>query len=442
MLTLFYNFLLILLAFIAFPKMFYEFLRSGKYGNSFKKRLGKDFPHIDKNERPLVWIHAVSMGETQAIVSLAKTIKERHPKALLLISSITETGHAEAKKSIPYADYHVYLPFDISFLICPIIKQIKPDLVLLCENDLWLNFLKSCKANGATLAVINGKLSERSLSRLKRFPFFAKRLFAPIDMFCLQSNRYKERFLQAGVLPNKIEVTGNMKLDTHLSRLPTEEIISWKDKLKIEKETSLIVAGSTHAPEEKLLLEAFKQLWEKFPNLKLILVPRHPERFNEVASLLKSQNIPSVRYTQLDNVTGREKVILMDAMGLLRTCYQLADIAFVGGSLTTKVGGHNILEPSYYGKPVIFGPHMFKQVDLVEHIHEFKAGLQVPPQKLSETIKHLLESKETALAVGNAGLSLIASVEGATERTYNKISCFFAKNNRKGCVKRQSSCTI
>lgn len=425
MFAFFYDLLLFFLALCVLPKFLYQRFKFGKYRSSLKQRFGIGFPLFDKSSKRLIWIHAVSMGETKAVAPLAKMIKEAHPNSILMISSITETGHNEAQKSMPFADYHVYLPFDFSWILRPIIKKLKPDFVILCETDFWYNFMSLSKENGAVIALVNGKLSEKSLKRFNSVPFFTKRLFSLIDHFCLQSERYKERLLNLGVPQEKIEVTGNIKLDGNCAHLSDQELKEWQDKLKISSKAKVIVAGSTHHPEEGILIDTVQSLWKKDPNLKLILVPRHPERFSAVAELLQSRKVPFVKYSEIGKASGRENVLLIDAMGMLRTCYQLASIAFVGGSLTSKVGGHNILEPSWYGKPVVFGPFMHTQLDLVDVIKEYDAGIQAPSEKLEETFLSLLESKETSQKIGKAGLTLVSAMQGATERTFKSLENYF-----------------
>lgn len=392
----------------------------GKYRTSFKRRFGISFPYIQKGAKKLIWIHAVSMGETKAVLPLAKSLKEEFSDALFLISSVTETGHAEAKKSFSFFDFHVYLPFDFSWIIGPIIKRVKPDLIIISENDLWYHFLSEAKKNGAKIAVVNGKLSERSLKRFSVFSFFAKKLFSLIDLYCLQSDRYKERFLKLNIPEEKLVVTGNLKLDAKVKGLSLEELQNARQTLKIKEGGVAIVAGSTHPLEEELLIRSLLPLWSKFSNLKLLLVPRHPERFNAVASLLKTMQIPFCRFSEIEKAQGDEKVLLIDAMGVLLTCYQIGDIAIVGGSFVPKIGGHNILEPAQFGKPVLFGPFMHSQQDFVDLIHEFKAGLQINESQLTQILINLIEKKDQQEMMGKAGIALLNAMRGANERT---LSC-------------------
>ena len=414
-----YEISLYLIILILMPKMIYLTIFRGKYRKSLGQRFGRGFPRISKGDRKLVWIHAVSVGETKAIAPLAKKIKQEFDNPILLISNITETGHAEAQRSIPGADYHVYLPLDLSWIIRPIIKRVRPDLVILSETDLWFNFLRSVKETGATTVLVNGKLSNKSMKRYTIFRWFSRSLFSLIDLFCIQSQHYLERFKMVGISEDKIHVTGNLKFDGNVQKMSKGEVISWKQKLGIEKKDPVLVIGSTHDPEEKIMLDILPDIWSQFPALKVILVPRHPERFDIVANFLRQRHIPFVRYSQLDNPSA--KVILMDAMGILQKCYQLADIAIVCGSYTPKVGGHNILEPSWYGVPVLFGPYMHTQPELVELVIESGAGIQVAQQELKPTILRFLTHPQQRLELGVSAIKLVSTLHGATDRTWEII---------------------
>lgn len=418
---IFYEIALWILTLVAIPKLAYQRWKYGKYQHSLAQRFGRDFPQIDKKERPLVWIHAVSVGETKAVAVLAKKLKQELPNPILLISSTTETGHAEALRSLSFADYHVYMPLDFNRVVRPIIKRVRPDLVVLCETDFWYNFLQSCKAVGAKIAVVNGKLSVASLERFRRFHFFSRRLFSLIDLFCVQNALYQKRFEQVGVPTEKIVVTGNMKFDEEYPQLSAEDLIRWRDLLGIAKEDKVLVIGSTHSPEEDLLLEELAHVWQRCPKLKVLIVPRHPERFNEVANLLAKKNIPFVRLSSINSKVGKEMVILVDAMGVLRKCYQLADLAIVAGSYTPKVGGHNIIEPCWFGVPVLFGPHMHTQLELVELVAEYKAGLQVPLEELSGVIISCLTTPSQHAALGEGGKRLVQDLRGATGKTWKAM---------------------
>ena len=393
-----------------------------KYKNNFRKRLGKDFPHISKNDRQLIWIHAVSLGETKAVAPLVKKLKALPHPPLILLSTTTETGHAEGLKNAPLADYHIFLPFDFSYVIGPIVTQVKPDFVILTETDFWYNFQTAAKKVGAQLLVINGKLSERSFYRYKKFSFLINKLLYPIDHFYLQGEAYKKRFAALGISLAKLTVTGNIKLDTPIETCDTDAL---KKELGLSSQPVLTL-GSTHDPEEKTWMDALKQLWLDFPQLKVLLVPRHPERFDTVASLLDSVDVPYSRWS-LGGSFQNTSVILVDMMGVLRHCYQISDIAFVGGSLTSKVGGHNILEPGFYGKPVLFGPYMHTQPDLLELVRTYQSGLQITPEEIIPTMNALLSNPERATTLGAAGITLAADSRGALDKTYHALFSLLQK---------------
>lgn len=419
---LIYEFILCLLAFIMLPRILYQHFFQGKYRNSFLQRFGLKIPSINKEGRPLVWIHAVSLGETKAVAALGKLIKKQLNNPIIIVSSITETGHNEARRSLPFADFYIYLPLDFTWIIKPIVRRLSPDLVILTETDFWYNFLKSAKECKADIVVVNGKMSIRSLQRFQMLPWFSTELFASVDHFCVQNKAYAERFAQMGVPVSKITVTGNLKFDDESPKFTETELKEWKERLGIKQNNKVLVIGSTHDPEEKLLMNVLENIWLQFPNLKVILVPRHPERFNEVATLLRSFNISFIRFTDINRKTGEEKVILVDAMGILKSCYQLADMAIIGGSYTLKVGGHNIIEPCWYGVPVIFGPHMQTQPELVKLVKDYQAGLQVEEKELTQTLLTCLQDPAKCTSLGQGGLELMADMKGSTVRTWNSIS--------------------
>jgi 3-deoxy-D-manno-octulosonic-acid transferase len=414
-----YNVALGLLALFSLPKILYQMTVHKKYRGSIKARFGLNLSLPRKNSSGLFWIHAVSVGEIKAIAPVAKLLKERYPHTRFIISSITETGHLEAKRSIPFADNFIFLPFDFSWIIRKLMDQIKPDLVLFSESDFWYHFIHYAKAQGAVVAVANGKISERSCNRFKRFPLFAKRLFSNMDLICSQNELYKDRFEQVGISKDKIISTGNLKFDAEYPRMSKAEINVWKQRLNITSDDFVFVIGSTHNPEEELFLKILKRLWIKHPHLKVLIAPRHPERFDAVAELLDRNKVIFSRLTK--GVSNNAQVLLIDTMGQLKTCYQLADLALVAGSYVTHVGGHNILEPCGYGVPVLFGPYMQSQPDLLNLVLDAKAGMQVPLELLEGSISSLIKNPERGKIIGEAGLQLIAQNQGASKRTFEAI---------------------
>ena len=390
-----------------------------KYRASLPARLGRVFPDLPERSGRKIWVHAVSVGETKAIAPLIRKLREEEPDAVILISNVTETGHQEAKRSIPEADGYTFLPFDYRGIVRKVLDRFTPDLVLLCETDIWYEFLSQCKERGAEIVLVNGKLSTRSQRRLARVPWIAKQLYQPIDRMLVQAEVYRRRFARIGVPRDKLQVTGNLKFDGEYPVLSDEEKVDFRKRLGLSDEDLVLVLGSTHAPEERQLLKALKGLWDTYPQLKILLVPRHPERFDALADYLRNeQHLPFSRYSILDRSPRRaKKIVLVDAMGVLLKCYQVSDVAIVCGSFTSKVGGHNILEPCQYGVPTLFGPHMHAQPDLCESALAARAAEQVELATVADAVKRLLADEQGASELGAAGSRFALSQQGATERS-------------------------
>jgi 3-deoxy-D-manno-octulosonic-acid transferase len=413
MLRLLYDFALLLYTIICLPKFVWESIRYRKHRKSFLEKLGFNMPVFTlPSDGPRIWVHSISMGETKAVAPLVEQIRKQMPNASLVVSTTTETGLSEAKRSMPDLDHYFYLPLDFSWTMKRLTRRIKPDLLILVESDFWYNLVSYNKK----VVLVNGKISETSQSRFKLFSFFTKALFSQFDLFCLQSQRFASRFENLGVAPSKIVVTGNLKFDQPFPHLDIER---WRSDLGISKTDKVITLGSTHDPEEDQLISAIEPLFDQFQTLKILLVPRHPERFAAVAALLDKKKIHYAKFSDHLPKQGNERIILIDAMGVLSACYQLSNIAIVGGSYVSHVGGHNIFEPAALGIPVLFGPHMETQKDLVDVVIHGGAGKQVSLSSLTSTLEQML--KTPPLEMKKAGLKLAEEVQGATQRTWKSL---------------------
>jgi 3-deoxy-D-manno-octulosonic-acid transferase len=419
MLKLLYNVALLFYALAYLPKFLWEAIRHRKHRKSFLEKLGFKVPIFSlPSDNFKIWVHSVSMGETKAVAPLVAKLREQFPQSSIVISTTTETGLGEAKRSMPGLDNYFYLPLDFSWSIKRLVQRIKPDLLILVESDFWYNLVRQNK----NVVLVNGKISETSLARFRFFSFFSKRLFAEFDLFCVQSQRYGDRFKSLGIDPSKIVVTGNLKFD---QPFPHIDIPRWKKDLGIAPEDRVITLGSTHDPEEDQLIEALQPLLKDFSTLKILLVPRHPERFVSVASLLEKKGIPFARFSDHLPKHGNERVILVDAMGILSACYQLSELAIVGGSLVSHVGGHNIFEPAALGIPVLFGPHMESQKDLVDIVVQGGAGKQVALDEICAAVRTMLIRPPEEMK--QAGYKLASEVHGSTERTCQALQQFLPK---------------
>ncbi len=418
MLRFIYDLALLLHTIVSLPKFIWQAIRYRKHRKSFSEKLGFNMPVFTlPADGPRIWVHSISMGETKAVAPLVGQIRQQMPGASIVISTTTETGLAEAKRSMPELDHYFYLPLDFSWTMRRLTKRINPDLLILVESDFWFNLVSYNKK----VVLVNGKISETSQSRFKLFSFFTKALFSQFDLLCLQSQRFASRFENLGVAPSKIVVTGNLKFDQPFPHLDIER---WRTDLGISPTDKVITLGSTHDPEEDQLISAIEPLFDQFQNLKILLVPRHPERFAAVAALLDKKKIHYAKFSDHFPKQGNERIILIDAMGILSACYQLSDIAIVGGSYVSHVGGHNIFEPAALGIPVLFGPHMETQRDLVDVVVHGGAGKQVPLESLTFTLEQML--KTPPLEMKQAGLKLAEEVQGATGRTWKSIKSFLS----------------
>ena len=385
MFSFFYNICLFLIGFCAIPKLLFSW---SKYKGSILYRLGLKTPNLQlSSERSTIWVHAVSAGETKAAIPLVHELQSAFPHAQIVISNTTYTGHIQAKKSIPQANAHIFLPLDFSWIMRRLVKQISPNMLLLIESDFWFHLVEQVKKNQGKVVLANGKISERSYKRFQFFFYFAKKIFSQFDLLLVQNDIYAKRF-SSFVHATKIHITGNVKWDIQ------PELLSLSQKKEIKKQLKLmgktLIIASTHSPEEKWLLEKMDILWQLFPTLKVLIAPRHPERFANVSSLLQKKNYPYVHLSNPSQITGEEQIILIDQMGQLTKLYQIADLAIVGGSFVSHIGGHNIFEPVSVGTPVLFGPHMHGQKDLQQHILQAQTGIEVTLDKLVETLTQLL----------------------------------------------------
>ncbi|HSX03431.1 MAG TPA: 3-deoxy-D-manno-octulosonic acid transferase [Rhabdochlamydiaceae bacterium] len=422
--SFFYNLALFILGLAAAPKLLWNLVKKGKYRSSLRARFGFNLPKIPSEKKgPVIWLHAISVGESKAIAPLFQAIAKKIPHATIFISSITETGHEEAKRCLKGADGYFFLPLDFSWVIKKTMKQLRPDFLILAEGDFWYELLKQTKKRGGKCLLVNGKISERSSQRFIKASFFSKRLFSLLDALCVQSFRYAERFISLGIEKQKISITGNLKLDANPPLLTIEEKNRLRKELQIASEDRVIVIGSTHTGEEELLLKALKPLWQTIPQLKILIAPRHPERFSTIAEYLSALGYPVISYTKRAHQKD-EKVMIIDTMGLLQSLYQLADVAIVAGSFVEGIGGHNIFEPIQFGIPTLFGEHMESQLDLVNLVRDCKAGIQVSHSNLLNTILELLQNPGKHAQLAAAAAQSAREARGATGRTLQILESY------------------
>ncbi len=418
-----YNIIFFIVSIIYLP----IYLLRRKFHSGFWQRLGFLPKDLELN-RP-IWIHAVSVGEVMAIRELVDGLRLTYPNKNLVISTVTATGNKIAKNITKERDFVIYLPLDFSFIIRKVIDKINPSLFIIAETEIWPNLISYLYKKNIPVIVLNGRISDKSFKGYLIIKFLLKSLLNKISMFCVQTNRDCQRLIALGVLSTKIKVTGNMKFDT--TDYTDKKIMDYTDyrqKLGLVSDNRLLVAGSTHPGEEKIILNIYKELLIKISSLRLLIAPRHPERSKEIEKIAIKYGFNPQRISQLTIPSAAEgqankgqTIFILDTIGQLMNYYAIADIVFVGGSLVKK-GGHNILEPAVLGKPILFGPDMFNFSDIADLFIAAKAALLVYNQEeLKVKIKELLIDKTLALNLGQKAKELISKNRGSTERNINLI---------------------
>lgn len=372
-------------------------------------------PNTSKvQSEPSIWIHAVSVGEVISTYSLVKELKEFRSETQIFISTVTDTGYKIAKERLSEFAKIIYAPLDIPLFINRTINFFNPFLLIIMETEIWPNLIRETKKRGIPILLVNGRISEKSYNGYRRLRFLMKGVFKDFDQFCMQNDIYSERIRSLGVDPVKVHVTGNLKFDLSPSIKPVE----WTKLIK----GRVIVAGSTHNPEEEIILNAYIKLLIDFPELILILAPRHPERFRDVEELVQSK---SLRYIKRSDFSGDSQVvtgpmvIILDVIGELAYTYSLCEIAIIGGSFIHH-GGQNPLEPAYWKKAIICGESM-ENFPFIEEFFKNNAAIKTNKDNLYDDIYRLLNSSQLLSTMGMNAFNLYQKNRGATERTLNII---------------------
>jgi len=401
------------------PWLIWRAVSTGRYRRGLAaKLLGR--VHVPNPRRqPVAWFHAVSVGEVNLLGTLVPAFRKRHPDWLVVVSSTTDTGLAEAGRR--FADLAVIpWPFDFSWAVATALKAVNPSIVVLTESEMWPNFLAAAHGRGVPVCVVNARMSPRSFARLRRFGALARRLlFAKVTRFALQEEEYAARFGELGVPADKLVVTGSIKYDGALQERHTPKTRELAGLLGIHGDELVWLAGSTHAPEESIVLSVFARLHGRFPFLRLILVPRHPDRFEEVERLVEQSGLPFARRSQITQPLGEMPlVVLLDSMGELGAAWGLADIGFTGGSLDGRRGGQSMIEPAGYGVPCLFGPHIWNFRDAARRIVEVGGAVRVDDAAALEVeLGQLVADRSRRERMGTLARQLVLRQQGATGRT-------------------------
>lgn len=374
---------------------------------------------------PVIWIHAVSVGEVLAVAGLASQMRKAFPRHRLFVSTTTDTGQDLARKRFGPQNVF-YFPIDFGFAIRPYLRGLQPELVVLAETEFWPNFLRLVQANGARIAVVNARISNRSWPRYQRFRWALQKMLAQVDLFLAQTEMDGERLESIGAQKDRIHITGNLKFDVNLPS-PPAIVESLRRSFAAEGAGPVLVCGSTVEDEEAPLLKAFENVRVSHPHAVMILAPRHPERFDTVAILIQRMGIRFQRRSQWQGEPLGGGVFLVDTIGELAALYALGDVAFVGGSLVPR-GGHNIIEPAQHGVAIVTGNHTENFRDIVGLFQSRDAVRIVSLSELPLTLMHLLENDAERRALGRRAKETILSQMGATDRTLDALKSLLAEN--------------
>ena len=430
--------LLYSLAFIAMLPVF--LLNREKYLQGLSERFGR-LPEFRKDERPVIWVHCVSVGEANAARPLIKSLREEYPGYRIVISTVTKTGQDLCRKLYSEdAELIFYFPFDWKFSVSRALRAIRPNLVLVLETEIWFNFFRESRKRGITLAIVNGRVSDKSARRYSRIPKTIGRVLHYPNLVLAQSERDAERFHELGVKSRKIVVTGNLKFDQDPASGDKKKTAYFRERFSVDGASPVIVAASTHSPEEKWLLQALGELrgTEDGARTRLFIAPRHPERFDEVAETIEESGFSFARRTEaLDLSDGEVPVVLLDSIGELRSAYPLADVVFTGGSLIPH-GGQNVLEPAMEAKAVVTGPYMMNFRAIAEEFERERAFVQLDqlpdeeiPGALARAFQELIADREERDEIGRRALAIVQKNRGAAERTLEALRPSLEVNRKR-----------
>lgn len=423
-----YSLLLTVGFILLLPKFAIDALRTRKYVTGLGQRLG-NLPAMLPRNHPVIWIHCVSVGETEAARPLVTALLDRLPSHRLVVSTTTVTGQRVARNAFGKEAAAVfYFPIDWAWTVRRVLRVLQPAAVLIMETELWPHLLRECRARTIPVALVNGRISETSFRRYRLIHSFMRRVLNDLSVALMQSERDADRIRELGLAPDRVLMSGNLKFDSSEDATDGAVSFSLRTRFGLDGTKPLIVAGSTHGPEELVVIEAFKQLRNLQPGARLLIAPRHPERFSEVAVLLEGSGLKwarrSAAQTPKDAVSD---VILLDTVGELRAVYSLATVAFVGGSIAAH-GGHNLLEPASLGVAVVTGAHTENFAAITKALVEQDAVVQLPevetsqaPTDLAAVLGRLLADEGRRRAIGRRALTVCNQNRGATERTLEVI---------------------
>jgi 3-deoxy-D-manno-octulosonic-acid transferase len=431
-----YSTLLALGFVLSLPYWLLQAVRQGKYRVGLAGRLGRVPGRLMRTPgQPVIWVHAVSVGEALAVSGLVAKMKRRWPQYRVLVSTTTDAGQKLARRRFG-EDNVFYFPLDFAFAVRPYLHALRPKLIVIAETEFWPNFLRLAQQSGARVAVVNARISDRSWRGYRRWRFFLARILSSVSVFLSQTEEDRQRLITIGADGGRVRVSGNLKFD---APLPPEPAVVGRLRtgLQQEKAGPVLVCGSTVEGEERLLIQAFRDVVASHPRAVMLLAPRHPERFAEVGGLLQVSGVPCALRSTWNGEPLAGKVLLVDSIGELASLYGLGDLAFVGGSLVPR-GGHNILEPALHRVPIVVGPHTENFRDVVTLFQRNDAVRIVECGALSQTILALLADQTEREEIGRRAAETANAQKGAMQITVQALEQLLEEAGG-GALPRQTS---
>jgi 3-deoxy-D-manno-octulosonic-acid transferase len=422
---LIYSVLIVLVFAILSPYFLYQAVRHRKYIRNLPQRLGYLPLSFNFDAEESIWIQAVSVGEVLTVRALLPQLRERYPRLRIFVSTTTMTGQNVARTNVQGIDGVFYFPLDLPFVVRRTLAVVKPRLFIMMETELWPNLLRECRRSGVKTMLVNGRISARSHPRYMLARRFFRRVLADVDRFCMQSEESARRIIEIGAPRERVTVTGSLKFDS--LEIPGSVPDRGHNRVlryfRIPPERPVIIAASTLRGEEEPVLDAFQRIRATWGTALLIIAPRKPERFVEAERLAQQRGWRVARRKELPvDAEPRVDVVILDTIGELAQLYQIATLVFVGGSLA-DAGGHNILEPAVFGKPIVFGPHMHNFAEISRTFLENRGAVQVHSATELETVLvELLSDPVRRASLGAAARALVEANRGARQRSLAVIT--------------------
>lgn len=413
---LFYIVIIYLLTPLILLRLLLRATKAPAYARRWSERFGFVPPSARRDDsREVIWLHAVSVGETLAAIPLVKGLQEKYPGHRLMVSCMTPTGSERIKAAFGDSVDHCYAPYDMPDALARFLNRVKPKMLIIMETELWPNTIAACHKRNIPVLLANGRLSEKSARAYRRIRPLVRPMLSQLSAVAAQHRDDGARFTELGLAKSALSVTGNIKFDLNLDQAVFDKAQHLSGEWRGESQRPILLVASTHRGEDEIILDAFRQIKAEIDNLLLVLVPRHPERFNQVADLCTSRGFSLARRSSGEPVAEAD-ILLGDTMGELMSFYGACDIAFVGGSLVAT-GGHNMIEPAAWGVPVLSGPHLFNFSEASRLLLQADAmAVCDSAEQLAGQALELFQDSQRRQQMGAAARCVAEANRGALER--------------------------